>query len=124
MSILTDSRLELTAAISGLGVKVYDFVPAVPVPPCIVVIPAETWITPGRIANRLNIRVDWKVTAVVAPRKNNAATLDLETLACDILDALPAGYQLVRAGAPQILDLGAQGNAYSLDINVTAELKD
>lgn len=124
MSLLTDSRLEVTAAVTGLGAKVYDFVPAVPIPPCIVVMPAETWVTPGRIGSRTNIRVDWKVTAVVAPRKNDAATRDLEDLAAAILGSLPAGYQLVRVGAPQIVDLGGQGSAYSLDINITAELKE
>jgi len=124
MTILTDSRLEVTGAMDGLGVKVYDFVPAVPIPPCVVVMPAETWVTPGRIGSRANFRVDWKITAIVAPRKNNAATNDLEALAEGIVTSLPDGYQLVRVGAPQIVDFGAQGSAYAADITITAELRE
>lgn len=124
MSLITDSRTEITAAITGLGAKVYDYVPAVPMPPALVCIPAETWITPGRIGSRTNIEVAWKITAVVAPRKNDAATRDLEDLTAAVLAALPTGYQLVRVGAPQLTDLGGQGTAYTVDITISAQLKE
>lgn len=124
MSLITDSRVEITAAITGLGAKVYDYVPAVPIPPALVCIPAETWILPGRIGARTNLEVAWKITAVVAPRKNDAATRDLEDLAAAVIAALPPGYQLVRVGAPQIVDMGGQGSAYTVDITISAQLKE
>lgn len=124
MSILTDSRMEVTGALTGLGAKVYDYVPAVPVAPAIVCTPAETWVTPGRIGARLSIEVAWKVMIVVAPRKNDAATKDLEDLVAAVIDNLPAGYQLVRVGAPQVADLGAQGSVYTSEITITAQLKE
>lgn len=124
MSLLTDSREEVIAAITGLGAKVYAYVPAVPVPPALVVMPAETWVTPGRIGSRSNIEVAWKITAIIAPRKNDAATLDVENLTAAILAALPDGYQLVRVGAPSIVDLGGQGSAYTTEITIQAQLKE
>lgn len=124
MSILTDSRIEICAAITGLGAKVYDYVPATPMPPALVVMPAETWVTPGRIGSRQSVEAFWKITAIVAPRKNDAATVDLEELATGVLGALPDAYQLVRIGAPQVTDFGGQGSNYTMEITVSAHLKE
>lgn len=123
-ALTTESREDLATAFSGLGLKVYGTVPAVPIPPCAVIVPDATWITPNRIGSTLAYRISWRIMVVIAPRKNDAATVDTENAIDAILAAMPAGYQIIRVGAPQLADTGAQGTVITTEITVQVDMKE
>jgi hypothetical protein len=87
-------------------------------------VPDATWITPNRIGSTLAYRIAWRVMIVIAPRKNDAATVDTENAIDAILAAMPAGYQVVRVGAPQLADTGAQGTVITTEITVQVDMKE
>ena len=123
-ALTTEARLALTSAFSGLGYKVYDVAPPVPVPPCVVVIPDSPWVRPDRVGSILNYEVRWRVLAVISPRQNAAAQLDTENAVDALLSALPAGYAVELVGAPQLTDVGAQGTVTTTEINVSVRMKE
>jgi hypothetical protein len=122
-ALSTESREELVAAFTGQGLKVYTTVPAVPKPPCIVVIPDSPWIQPTRLGSNLNYRVRWKVLVVISPRNNEAATLDIEDAVDLILGLIPSGYVAELVSPPQLADTGAQGTVYTTEISVTVQMQ-
>ncbi len=122
-ALSTESREELVTAFTGQGLKVYTTVPAVPKPPCIVVIPDSPWIQPTRLGSNLNYRVRWKVLVVISPRNNEAATLDIEDAVDLILGLMPSGYVAELVSPPQLADTGAQGTVYTTEISVTVQMQ-
>ena len=122
-ALSTEAREELVTAFTGNGLKVYTTVPAVPKPPCIVVIPDSPWIQPTRLGSNLNYRVRWKVLVVISPRNNEAATLDIEDAVDLILGLIPSGYVAELVSPPQIADTGAQGSVYTTEISVTVQMQ-
>jgi hypothetical protein len=122
-ALSTEAREELVTAFTGQGLKVYTTVPAVPKPPCIVVIPDSPWIQPTRLGSNLNYRVRWKVLVVISPRNNEAATLDIEDAVDLILGLIPSGYVAELVSPPQIADTGAQGSVYTTEISITAQMQ-
>jgi hypothetical protein len=122
-ALSTEAREELVTAFTGQGLKVYTTVPAVPKPPCIVVIPDSPWIQPTRLGSNLNYRVRWKVLIVISPRNNEAATLDIEDAVDLILGLIPSGYVAELVSPPQLADTGAQGTVYTTEISVTVQMQ-
>jgi hypothetical protein len=122
-ALSTEAREELVAAFTGNGLKVYTTVPAVPKPPCIVVIPDSPWIQPTRLGSNLNYRVRWKVLVVISPRNNEAATLDVEEAVDLVLGLIPSGYVAELVSPPQLADTGAQGTVYTTEISVTVQMQ-
>jgi hypothetical protein len=122
-ALSTEAREELVTAFTGQGLKVYTTVPAVPKPPCIVVIPDSPWIQPTRLGSNLNYRVRWKVLVVISPRNNEAATLDIEDAVDLILGLIPSGYVAELVSPPQLADTGAQGSVYTTEISVTVQMQ-
>lgn len=122
-ALSTEAREQLVTAFTGQGLKVYTTVPAVPKPPCIVIVPDSPWIQPTRLGSNLNYRVRWKVLVVISPRNNEAATLDIEDAVDLILGLVPSGYVADLVGPPQLADTGAQGTVYTTEINVSAQMQ-
>jgi hypothetical protein len=122
-ALSTEAREELVTAFTGQGLKVYTTVPAVPKPPCIVVIPDSPWIQPTRLGSNLNYRVRWKVLVVISPRNNEAATLDIEDAVDLVLGLIPSGYVAELVSPPQLADTGAQGSVYTTEISVTVQMQ-
>lgn len=122
-ALSTEAREELVTAFTGQGLRVYTTVPAVPIPPCIVVIPDSPWIQPTRLGSNLNYRVRWKVLIVISPRNNEAATLDIENAVDLILGLIPSGYVAELVSPPQLADTGAQGTVYTTEISVTVQMQ-
>ena len=122
-ALSTEAREALVAAFDGNGLKVYTTVPAVPKPPCIVVIPDTPWIQPTRLGSNLNYRVRYKVLIVISPRNNEAATLDIEDAVDLVLGLVPSGYVADLVGPPQLADTGAQGTVYTTEVNISAQMK-
>lgn len=123
-ALSTETRVAITNAMTGLGLKVYTTTPAVPKPPCIVVIPDSPWIRPNRVGSFLNYEVRWRLLVVVSPRNNEAAQLDTETAVDKVLAAVPDGYQVTGVGAPALTDIGAQGTVTTTEIQISVQVKE
>jgi len=124
MALSTEARQALIAALEGNGYRVYDTMPAVPKPPAIVIIPDSPWIVPERLGSALNYRVRWRVTVVISPRSNEAATTDIEDAVDVVLANIPASMNVEQVNAPQLQDTGAQGTVLTTEINVSAHWKE
>jgi hypothetical protein len=123
-ALSTETRLAITTAMQGLGLKVYDTVPDVPRPPCIVCIPDTPWIRPARVGSYLNYEVRWRLLVVVSPRSNEAAQVHTETAVDNVLAAIPDGYQVTGVGAPTLTDIGAQGTVTTTEIQISVQVKE
>ena len=121
-ALTTEARLGITAAVTGLGYKVYTSTPAVPIPPSIVIMADSPWVIPERLG-RLSYRTQWRLMVVVNPRKNSAAQLDAEDALDVILPALPNYVVVTSIGPPTLMDVGAQGSVITVEISVTASMK-
>ena len=124
MALSTEAREALISAFTGSGLRVYDTVPAVPKPPCIVVVPDSPWLIPERIGSNLNYRARWRVLVVISPRNNEAATLDIEAAVDTILGLIPTGFNVELVNPPGLSDTGAQGTVYTTEISVSAHMKE
>lgn len=123
-ALTTESREALVTAFTGQGLKVYTTTPAVPSPPCVVIVPDSPWVTPERIGSNLNYRVRWRVLIVISPRNNEAATLDIENAIDALLPLLPTGFTWDQINPPQLNDVGTQGTVYTTEMNVSAHMKE
>lgn len=124
MALSTEARTALIVALDGNGYRVYDTMPAVPKPPAIVIIPDSPWIVPERLGSALNYRVRWRVTVVISPRSNEAATTDIEDAVDVVLANIPGSMNIEQVNAPQLQDTGAQGTVLTTEINVSAHWKE
>jgi hypothetical protein len=115
---------EAALIVGGVGMRVYDTVPAVPKPPAIVISPDSPWIRPNRLGSNLNYEVRWKILVIISPRQNAAATLDTEAAVDSVLAMIPNGFTCQGVNAPQLQDIGAQGTILTTEINVSASMKE
>ena len=122
-ALTTEARLAITTAVTGLGYKVYMSTPPVPIPPSIVIMADSPWVIPERLG-RLSYRTQWRLTIVVNPRKNSAAQLDAEDAIDVILGALPTYVAVTSIGPPVLMEVGAQGSIITVEISVTASMKE
>lgn len=123
-ALTTEARLALTTAFEGYGIRVYDTVPAVPAPPCVVVVPDSPWLLPERIGSNLNYRARWRVLVVISPRNNAQAVLDIEDAIDGLLGLIPTGFNVDLVNPPTLSDTGAQGSVYTTEIAVSAHMKE
>jgi len=123
-ALTTEARTALVDAFTGYGLKVYDTVPAVPAPPCIVVVPDSPWILPERMGSNLNYRARYRILIVISPRNNAAAVVDIEDAVDTMLGLIPTGFNVDQVGPPSLSDTGAQGNVYTTEIAVSAHMKE
>ena len=122
-ALTTEARLAIASAVSGLGYKVYTVTPAVPIPTSIVIMADSPWVIPERLG-RLSYRTQWRLMVVVNPRKNSAAQLDAEDAIDVILPALPTYVVVTSIGPPVLMDTGSQGSIITVEISVTASMKE
>ena len=122
-ALTTEARLAITSAVTGLGYKVYTSTPPVPIPPSIVIMADSPWVIPERLG-RLSYRTQWRLMVVVNPRKNSAAQLDAEDAVDTILQALPNYAAVTSIGPPTLMDVGTQGSIITVEISLTASMKE
>lgn len=122
-ALTTEARSTLVTALSGNGYQVVGYAPTVPKPPMIVVLPDSPWILPGRLGP-LAYDVGLKVLIVISPRTATSATLDSENAVDVVLSNLPAAYQLVAVGPPQLTDTGGQGTVTTTEITLRVAMKE
>lgn len=124
MSLATESRELIVAALTGHGYKVYDTVPATPITPSVVCVPDSPWIRPSRLGSNLNYEIRWRILININARVNDSATKSTEDAIDTLLVALPNTVLVDSISAPQLLSLGAQGTVMSTEINVTMQMKE
>jgi len=123
-ALTTEARTALTTAMEASGLRVYDTVPAVPSPPCIVVVPDTPWLLPERLGSTLNYRARWRILIVISPRNNAQAVLDIENAVDDCLGLIPTGFNVDLVNPPSLSDTGAQGTVYTVELAVSAHMKE
>lgn len=124
MSLATESRELIIAALTGNGYKVYDTVPATPITPSVVCVPDSPWIRPSRLGSNLNYEVRWRILVNINARVNESATKSTEDAIDALLVVLPNTVLVDLVNAPQLLSLGAQGTVMSTEINVSMQMKE
>ena len=124
MSLATESREAIVAALTGHGYKIYDTVPATPITPSVVCVPDSPWIRPSRLGSNLNYEIRWRILININARVNEAATKSTEDAIDALLVELPNTVLVDVINAPQLLSLGAQGTVMSTEINVSMQMKE
>jgi hypothetical protein len=124
VSLATESRETIIAALTGHGYKVYDTVPATPITPSVVCVPDSPWIRPSRLGSNLNYEVRWRILVNINARVNESATKSTEDAIDALLVVLPDTVLVDLVNAPQLLSLGAQGTVMSTEINVSMQMKE
>jgi hypothetical protein len=124
VSLATESRETIIAALTGHGYKIYDTVPATPITPSVVCVPDSPWIRPSRLGSNLNYEVRWRILVNINARVNESATKSTEDAIDALLVVLPNTVLVDLVNAPQLLSLGAQGTVMSTEINVSMQMKE
>jgi len=116
---VAETRATLANAFSSLAVSSYASVPESPIPPAIVVLPDTPYmevVLIGKTATK--VKLNFKITAIVASNSNAASLDNLEKLIIGILAAMPAGYVVGVVEKPTVLEVG-QSPMLVADITVS-----
>jgi hypothetical protein len=124
MALTTEARELLIAALTGLGYKVYDNVPTVPVTPSVVIVPDSPWVRARRIGSNLNYECRWRILVSVNARVNDSAIKNTEEAIDVLLAAIPTEFTVESVNAPQLLTLGTQGTVITTEIQVNIQMKE
>lgn len=108
---LADVRTQLTAQLAGLGVPVHEYVPEEPAPPCVILQPAENFVSedPGGATYAGEVLVSYDVLALVLLDEEHAnadAGAQLDQLLAGVLDSVRADgsdWWLQSIGQPQAM---------------------
>lgn len=109
----------LTAAQSR---KVHAVAPHVPIPPCLVILADDPWMTPNRLGNPLRYELRLKVLAVV--RDNAEGVKALEEAVEAVLSGLAGNFAIREVTAPQSTDIGAQGTVLVSEVKFSIQVKE
>jgi hypothetical protein len=124
MALTTEARELIVTSLTGLGYKIYDTVPTVPVTPSVVIVPDSPWVQPTRLGSNLNYAVRWRLLLSVNVRVNAVAIETTEDALDVILAALPKPVNVASVNAPQLLTLGAQGTVMTTEIQIQIQMKE
>jgi hypothetical protein len=116
---VAETRATLANAFSSLAASSYASVPESPIPPAIVVLPDTPYmevVLIGKTATK--VKLNFKITAIVASNSNAASLDNLEKLIIGILAAMPAGYVVGVVEKPTVLEVG-QSPMLVADITVS-----
>jgi len=116
---VAETRATLANAFSSLAASSYASVPESPIPPAIVVLPDTPYmevVLIGKTATK--VKLNFKITAIVASNSNAGSLDNLEKLIIGILAAMPAGYVVGVVEKPTVLEVG-QSPMLVADINVS-----
>lgn len=121
-ALTTDFRDTLATALAGVSGNVYATAPAAPVPPAVVIVADNPWMTPAVMGGRLRTEVRLRVMCAVRDSGDNLA--QLESLVESALVALPDGAVVSEVTAPQSLDAGPQGTLLTSEIRLSVHLRE
>jgi hypothetical protein len=116
---VAETRETLANAFSSLAASSYASVPESPIPPAIVILPDTPYMEVVLIGKaKTQVKLNFKITAIVASNSNAASLDNLEKLIIGILAAMPAGYVVGVVEKPTVLEVG-QSPMLVADISVS-----
>lgn len=121
-ALATQTRLAVADALAATGRTVHPQAPAVPVPPCLVLVPDQSWITPDRIGSTQRYELRLKVLAVA--RDNTEGLADLEQAVEDVMAAVDQLAAISNVTPPASTDIGAQGTVLVSEVHLSIRVKE
>ena len=123
-ALSTTCREELAAALNESidGVQTFAITPPVPPIPGMVIRPDDPYLVIDRVGSRLSYMVALVLTIVTPATDISASVKNAEEMVDLALEHIPTGYSVERISTPTLTDLGAQGSAYTTDVNITAHV--
>jgi hypothetical protein len=104
---LSTVRTTLASAIEGAGYKAHRFPPATVMPPAVVIVPDEPYLTAEVISAGGNRwAVAFELIVCVAALDNEAQLIQLENITVDVVRALPRGIELGPIRRPTLEQVG------------------
>ena len=104
---LATTRTAIATAIAGAGYKAHAYPPPTVIPPAVVIVPDQPYLileTIGNPGTRVNAR--FELIVCVAPLDNQAQLDNLERIAIDVLQVLPAGTVVGDIERPSLEQVG------------------
>jgi hypothetical protein len=104
---LATTRTAIASAIAGAGYKAHAYPPPTVIPPAVVIVPDQPYLileTIGNPGTRVNAR--FELIVCVAPLDNQAQLDNLERIAIDVLQVLPAGTVVGDIERPSLEQVG------------------
>jgi hypothetical protein len=112
---LASEREYLAGVLAPLGTA-HEYLPERLNPPCLILTPADPYVTSGKTFGTATVHFDITFVAKVAPAATTAPVLD-KTLDGLVAALLAAGYSVEEIGAPFVLNAN---NAQYPAVTVTA----
>ena len=104
---LSTVRTNLANAIQQAGYKAHKFPPATVMPPAVVIVPDDPYLTPEVIGSGGNLwAVAFELIVCVAPLDNEGQLIQLENITVDVCRALPKGVALGPIQRPTVEQVG------------------
>jgi hypothetical protein len=104
---LNTVRTSLATAIQAAGYKAHRFPPATVMPPAVVIVPDEPYLTPEVIGSGGNLwAVGFELIVCVAPLDNEAQLVQLENITVDVCRNLPKGVSVGAIQRPTVEQVG------------------
>lgn len=122
MALTTDARTEITDVLRTAGLPAFAYVPATVSLPAVILTPRDPYILPDRIGDTLTYTASFRVSMLAQALDNAAGLAACEDLIDRTMAAMPDGVLVVRCGPPLLDSLGAQGDAYVAEMDITAHV--
>jgi hypothetical protein len=104
---LANVRADLATAIQAAGYKAHRFPPATVIPPAVVIVPDEPYLTPEVIGSGGNRwAVNFELIVCVAPLDNEGQLIQLENITIDVCRNLPRGAEVGPIQRPTVEEVG------------------
>lgn len=104
---LATIRNDLAAAIQAAGYKAHKFPPASVIPPAVIIVPDEPYLTAEVISNNGNRwAVAFELIVAVAALDNEGQLIQLENITVDVARNLPRGTELEPVRRPTLEQVG------------------
>lgn len=102
----SEARNAIATALSGIDANVYAYPAEAIFPPALVVVLDEPMAKPRAIGSRTRLQARYKLQ-ICAPILDNLATLEtLEVLVLEVLQALPAGWEVGDLSSVNVQQVG------------------
>jgi hypothetical protein len=104
---LATVRNTLATAIEGAGYKVHRFPPPTVIPPAVVIVPDDPYLTPEVLSQGGNRwAVAFQLIVAVAPLDTEGQLIQLENITVDVCRVLPRGLELGPILRPTVEQVG------------------
>lgn len=121
-ALATTTRLALVTVLEATGRKVYPVAPAVPVPPCLAVVPDQQWIVPNRVGS--NQRYELRLKVMCVARDNAEGVTECEEAVEAVMAAVADMALVTNVTPPASLDVGAQGTVLASEVHLSIHVKE